>query len=537
MDYMNDSSFQDLNLLFITPCKDFSLPDLSKTTRNTPGVRGVDTISSIKFFPTARMLWSSDINEPFESDLKPMSPNHLANKKISSSPWANRDLQKELISNKPIYSNERFDKNGRSETKAQETIHIAVGANHEQIQLINRPFPRLHPEHVKLPEIVINEPPRPIQDKSNKIWTVNHSTPIHGSKLLQKIEINSNLNSAHKNPTKEPYHSANITHSIRDGQHMLSKNSLQVPHSQVFVNRTSQILHQMNSQKTENYPTSISQSDKMLLELGNATNPVSYTMAQRKRQNTTTTSPVNLRQTSKRMLARGTDSSNCGSSLGNTQSMKPSMDKETPMKDLEFDEEKLDDDAFNEIKKRRRKSNIQLRILKNELDNDENWSKEKIFKVSKMTGLSESQVYKWCWDQKKKKDDNECKKNKGHNTPTSSHNRSSLLRDSETSSEEQFKQSSAKQVFGSSEVPDLQKARSVNYPKNSLNGNGGGIYADFFDDEEKENFDIENLTFKNKAISKLSIGNSISHQKFGVTCGSLHDLKRDSLVYKQGSLG
>ena len=58
MDYMNETSFQDPNLLFITPCKDFSLPDLSKTTRNTPGVRGVDTISSIKFFPTARMLWS-----------------------------------------------------------------------------------------------------------------------------------------------------------------------------------------------------------------------------------------------------------------------------------------------------------------------------------------------------------------------------------------------------------------------------------------------------------------------------------------------
>jgi hypothetical protein len=65
--------------------------------------------------------------------------------------------------------------------------------------------------------------------------------------------------------------------------------------------------------------------------------------------------------------------------------MKPSMDKETPMKDMEFDEEKLDDDAFNEIKKRRRKSNAQLRLLKHELDNDENWSKEKIYRVSKLT--------------------------------------------------------------------------------------------------------------------------------------------------------
>jgi hypothetical protein len=317
MDYMNETSFQDPNLLFITPCKDFSLPDLSKTTRNTPGVRGVDTISSIKFFPTARMLWSSDINEPFESDLKPMSPNHLANKKISSSPWANRDLQKELISNKPLYTNERSHKNGRSETKAQETIRIAVGASHDQIQLINRPDPRLHPKHVKLPEIAINEPPRPVQDKSNKIWTVNQSTPIRGSKPLQNIENGSNLNSAHKIPTKEPYHAGNITHSIRDGQHMLSKNSL-VPHSQVFANRTSEILHQMNSQKTENYQTSNSKNDKMMLELGNATNPVSYTMGQRKRQHTTTTSPVNLRQTSKRMMARENGSERSGSSMSLT---------------------------------------------------------------------------------------------------------------------------------------------------------------------------------------------------------------------------
>lgn len=71
-----------------------------------------------------------------------------------------------------------------------------------------------------------------------------------------------------------------------------------------------------------------------------------------------------------------------------------------------------DEDFGNEAKKRRRKSNIQLRILKNELDNDENWSKEKIFKVSKLTGLSESQVYKWCWDQKKKRDDIDAKKQK-----------------------------------------------------------------------------------------------------------------------------
>ena len=31
-----------------------------------------------------------------------------------------------------------------------------------------------------------------------------------------------------------------------------------------------------------------------------------------------------------------------------------------------------------------------------------NWTKEKIAKMAEVTGLSQSQVYKWCWDQKKK---------------------------------------------------------------------------------------------------------------------------------------
>ena len=31
-----------------------------------------------------------------------------------------------------------------------------------------------------------------------------------------------------------------------------------------------------------------------------------------------------------------------------------------------------------------------------------NWSKDKIVEMSELTGLSQSQVYKWWWDQKKK---------------------------------------------------------------------------------------------------------------------------------------
>lgn len=34
---------------------------------------------------------------------------------------------------------------------------------------------------------------------------------------------------------------------------------------------------------------------------------------------------------------------------------------------------------------------------------DPNWTKETCCRVSKATGLTESQVYKWGWDQKNKK--------------------------------------------------------------------------------------------------------------------------------------
>lgn len=58
-----------------------------------------------------------------------------------------------------------------------------------------------------------------------------------------------------------------------------------------------------------------------------------------------------------------------------------------------------------EIRKRKRKSNQQLKVLKWEFEKEDYWNKDKIVHVAKMTGLSESQVYKWCWDQKKKKQD------------------------------------------------------------------------------------------------------------------------------------
>jgi len=63
----------------------------------------------------------------------------------------------------------------------------------------------------------------------------------------------------------------------------------------------------------------------------------------------------------------------------------------------------IDEDSDCEgVKKRKRKSTAQIKVLKQELEVEANWSKEKIVEMSDLTGLSQSQVYKWWWDQKKK---------------------------------------------------------------------------------------------------------------------------------------
>lgn len=69
----------------------------------------------------------------------------------------------------------------------------------------------------------------------------------------------------------------------------------------------------------------------------------------------------------------------------------------------------------DDYRKRKRKNNMQLKILKNEFSKGDIWNKEKIYHVSQITGLSESQVYKWCWDQKKKVEDQENQKSNQNN--------------------------------------------------------------------------------------------------------------------------
>ena len=54
------------------------------------------------------------------------------------------------------------------------------------------------------------------------------------------------------------------------------------------------------------------------------------------------------------------------------------------------------------IKKRKRKSSDQLNLLFEVFKTSFEWDKETMAQLSKQTGLTEAQIYKWSWDQKKK---------------------------------------------------------------------------------------------------------------------------------------
>jgi predicted nucleotidyltransferase len=54
------------------------------------------------------------------------------------------------------------------------------------------------------------------------------------------------------------------------------------------------------------------------------------------------------------------------------------------------------------VRKRKRKSSSQLEVLSAEFQMDPEWDKGQIARLMKKTGLSEAQIYKWGWDQKKK---------------------------------------------------------------------------------------------------------------------------------------
>ncbi|CAG9327157.1 unnamed protein product [Blepharisma stoltei] len=53
-------------------------------------------------------------------------------------------------------------------------------------------------------------------------------------------------------------------------------------------------------------------------------------------------------------------------------------------------------------RKRKRKTNDQILLLQREFENNPEWNKDSLARLTKLTGLTEAQVYKWGWDQKKK---------------------------------------------------------------------------------------------------------------------------------------
>ena len=52
--------------------------------------------------------------------------------------------------------------------------------------------------------------------------------------------------------------------------------------------------------------------------------------------------------------------------------------------------------------RRKRKSDGQVNVLKEEFYRNSSWTKEQVQYLSRKTGLSEAQVYKWGWDFRKK---------------------------------------------------------------------------------------------------------------------------------------
>ena len=58
--------------------------------------------------------------------------------------------------------------------------------------------------------------------------------------------------------------------------------------------------------------------------------------------------------------------------------------------------------TLKEIKRRNRKNRDQIKVLLKEFEESSQWDKDFIQELSKKTGLSEAQIYKWNWDYKKK---------------------------------------------------------------------------------------------------------------------------------------
>ena len=80
--------------------------------------------------------------------------------------------------------------------------------------------------------------------------------------------------------------------------------------------------------------------------------------------------------------------------------------EKTVKKNKDADNQKIGEEKENRIiRRRKRKNTEQLKMLYNEYKKNPNWNKSMLADMAQKTGLSEAQIYKWSWDQKKKKTD------------------------------------------------------------------------------------------------------------------------------------
>ena len=80
-------------------------------------------------------------------------------------------------------------------------------------------------------------------------------------------------------------------------------------------------------------------------------------------------------------------------------------DASTLKQSKQNDKVKHKDENENEnriIKRRKRKNSEQIKMLSIEYKKNPNWNKTTMSEMAQKTGLTEAQVYKWSWDQKKK---------------------------------------------------------------------------------------------------------------------------------------
>lgn len=92
-------------------------------------------------------------------------------------------------------------------------------------------------------------------------------------------------------------------------------------------------------------------------------------------------------------------------SAGYTNSKNDQIDQVNLSADSHNFDSMSQEDLNGTNRKRKRKNMNQLKVLKAEYLKCKDWSKELITRISEITGLTESQIYKWNWDQKKKEED------------------------------------------------------------------------------------------------------------------------------------